>query len=181
MRHSVLLLTVVASAFVSSVAIAERPATIPDNIVKELSSLVGTWEVEGKIGDVTQTGHFTCRWAKGEDGKKCCVVGRFCYDTDGKIRSGVTLIGWNAVKECIEDRGFDGNGGNARLLWTVESPTKWLGDVSIVADGKEVKQKAVLIKKGSKEIVCEGELETGETSRFVFRKVEGKPKRKTKE
>lgn len=48
--------------------------------------------------------------------------------------------------------------------------------MSIVADGKEVKQKAVLIKKGTKEIVSEGELETGETARFVFRKVEGKPR-----
>lgn len=101
-----LLLTVVAFAFVSSVAFAEEPAGIPDNIVTELSSLVGTWEVERKIGDVTQTGHFTCRWEKDEEGKKCCIIGRFRYDTNGEIRSGVTLIGWNAVKKCIEDRGL---------------------------------------------------------------------------
>ena len=32
-------------------ALAQRANGIPDEIVKELGSLVGTWEVEGKIGD----------------------------------------------------------------------------------------------------------------------------------
>ena len=28
----------------------------------------------------------------------------------------MNLIGWNAAKKCIEDRGFDANGGNATSI-----------------------------------------------------------------
>jgi len=88
-----------------------------------------------------------------------------------KTRSGVTLIGWNAAQNRIEDRGFDANGGSGMLLWTVGSTGEWKGDLTFVADGKELKSTAVLIKKGPREIVTEGTTATGEASRYVFRKV----------
>ena len=116
-----------------------------------------------------------------EDKKKVCLIGHFSYTTDGEARSGVTLIGWNSTKKCIEDRGFDALGGNARLLWTVESPTHWRGDVSADENGQLVKETADLVKKGTTEFVYEAERETGEVTRLVFRKVADKPKRKAKE
>jgi hypothetical protein len=163
--------SIMALALLCGTAWGQEKPGIPEDIIKELDGLVGTWEVEGKIGDVTETGQFTCRWANSDDGKKCCLTGRFSYKTGDKSRSGVTLIGWNAVCNCIEDRGFDVNGGNGRLLWTVESPNQWQGDLTFVEDGKELKSTAVLIRKGPQEIVTEGTTATGEASRYVFRKV----------
>lgn len=177
----ILTVSIVAFAVLCGVVHAQEPAGIPDSIIKELDSLVGTWETEGKVGDKVQTGGFTCRWVRTEDKKKVCLIGHFSYTTEGAARSGVTLIGWNAAKKCIEDRGFDANGGNAVLCWTVKSPTEWQGEVSMVVNGQEVKSKAVLIKKGTSEVVMESESEKGEASRWVFRKVADKPKRKAKE
>ncbi|MBC8871904.1 MAG: hypothetical protein H8E44_20945 [Planctomycetes bacterium] len=93
----------------------------------------------------------------------------------------MTLIGWNAAKKCIEDRGFDANGGCGRLLWTVKSPTEWHGEVFRVENGKEVRSEAVLIKKGPSEVVMESESEEGEASRRVFRKVKQERKKKAEE
>lgn len=160
---------------------AQEPAGIPENIIKELDSLVGTWDTEGKVGDKVQKGRFTCRWVRTEDKKKVCLIGHFSHTTEGATRSGVTLIGWNATEKCIEDRGFDAFGGNARLLWTVKSPTEYQGESLMVANGKEVKSKGVLIKRGPSEIVTESETETGEVVRWVFRKVKEEGKKKSEE
>ena len=149
--------------------------------MKELDYIAGTWETEGKIGEKEQTGGFTCRWARTDDKKKACLIGRFSYKTGEEVRSGVTLIGWNAAKKCIEDRGFDANGGNGVLYWTVKTAKEWQGEVIMVENGKEVKSKAVLIKKGPSEVVMESESEEGEASRWVFRKVKQERKKKAKE
>ena len=83
----------------------------------------------------------------------------------------MTLIGWNAKKKCIEDRGFDALGGNSTLYWTVKSPTLWQGEVSVVKDGKEAKGKIHLAKKGPSEAVYESEMENGMVARVVFTKL----------
>lgn len=170
-----------AMTFLCNVTFGREEAGIPDEIVKELDGLAGTWEVEGKVGEKEQTGEFTLRWVRTQDKQKVCLMGRFSYKTGGVPRSGVTLIGWNAAKKCIEDRGFDANGGNGVLYWTIKSPTKWEGEVSMVENGKEVKSKAVLVKMGPSEVVMESESEEGEASRWVFRKVKQERKRKAKE
>ena len=51
----------------------------------------------------------------------------------------------------------------------------------MVANGKEVKSKGVLIKRGPSEIVTESETETGEVVRWVFRKVKEEGKKKSEE
>jgi hypothetical protein len=178
---SALIAAAVVVTGLQQVVVAQEAAGIPDDIIQELRGLVGTWKSEGKVGDKEQTGEFTCRWARTEGGERVCLIGRFSYKTGDEVRSGVTLIGWNAARKCIEDRGFDANGGNGVLYWTVKSPTQWDGEVVRVADGQTVKSKAVLVKKGPSEIVMESESETGEASRWVFRKVKGARKKKAKE
>ena len=81
MKRLTIALVVVAIAFLGNVAFGQETAGIPDEIIKELDALVGTWKVEGKIGDKEQTGKFTCRWGRTEDKKKVCLVGRFSYKT----------------------------------------------------------------------------------------------------
>ena len=172
---------ILATALLCGTSRAQDPTGIPDNINKELNAFVGTWEVEGKIGNTIQTGGFTFRWARGGDGKKCCLIGRGSYKIgETKTQSTVSLLGWNAVEKCIEDRGFDANGGNARLLWTVVKPGHWEGKISVVDDGAEVKSTGVLIWKSPTEIVSEGKLENGDSVRFVFRKIKNTPKRRAK-
>ena len=171
-RLTIALVAVAAAvAFLGNMVLAQEPVGIPEEIVKELDYLAGTWNVEGKVEGKEQTGGFTCRWARTADKKKVCLIGRFSYKTGDEARSGVTLIGWNAAKKCIEDHGFDANGGNGTLCWKIESPTLLRGEVSMVEDGQEVKGKAVLVKKGPSEFVYEAELENGEVARVVCRKV----------
>ena len=159
-------------------ALAQEASGIPDEIVKELDSLVGTWEAEGKIGDKKQSGEFTLRWARTDDKKKICLSGRFLFVVDGKETRGVTLIGWNAGKQCIEDRGFDANGGNGVLYWKIDSPTLWKGEAIDVANGKTVTGKVNLVRKSDSEFVFEAEYENGDVSRSVLRKVKREPKKK---
>ncbi len=158
-----------------------QEAAVPDEIIKELNGLVGTWESEGKVGGEEQTGGFTCRWARSEDKKKVCLIGNFSYKTGDEVRSGVTLIGWNAAKKCIEDRGFDVLGGNATLLWKIESPTLWKGDITIVEKGETITAKADLAKKSPTEFVYEAAMDNGDTARVVFRKMKTERKKKAKE
>ena len=181
MKRLAISLAVITVAFLGNLALAQEAACIPEDIIKEIDTFVGTWKSEGKIGDEKQTGGFTCRWARTEDKKKVCLIGNFSYKTGNEVRSGVTLIGWNAAKKCIEDRGFDALGGNSTLLWTVKSPTEWQGQMIMVENGKEVRSETVLIKKGTSEVVMETESEEGEVARFVFRKVKTERKKKAKE
>ncbi len=180
MRGLTIAVVGVAVAFLGNVAFCQDKPGIPDEIIKELDSLVGTWKVEGKIGNKVQNGTYKCWWGRTEDKKKACLVGRFSY-TGASTRNGMNLIGWNATKKCIEDRGFDVNGGNATLYWTVKSPTEYQGEFVFVENGQEVKSKGVLIKKGPSEIVMESESAAGEVSRFVFRKDKEEEEKKGKQ
>jgi hypothetical protein len=112
MKRLTLPLVVMTVAFLSNAVFGQEAAGIPDEIIKELDVLVGTWTVEGKIGDKEQTGGFTCRWMRTDDKKKCCLLGRGTYTTDGKTNIHVSLMGWNAANKCIEDRGFASDGGS---------------------------------------------------------------------
>lgn len=163
-----------------AVAFCQDAPGIPGEIVKELDSLAGTWNIEGKIGDKQQTGTYTCWWGRTAERKKVCLVGRFSYKTGNAPRIGMNLIGWNSSRQCIEDRGFDANGGNATLFWTVKSPTQYQGEFLMVENGREVRSKGVLVKKSPSELVIESMSETGEAARWVFRKVEAEGKRKGK-
>lgn len=178
------LITVVAGlsiALLGNMAFCEDAVGIPDEIIRELDSLVGKWEIVGKIGGKEQTGTYTCWWGQTEDKKKACLVGRFAYKSGTSTRNGMNLIGWNVTKKCIEDRGFDANGGNATLYWTVKSPTEYQGEFAMVENGREVKSKGTLVKKGPSEIVMESVSDTGDVARFVFTKVKEESKQKTKQ
>ena len=181
MKRLAIALVALTAGFLGNLAFSQEAGGIPEDIMKELNYIAGTWESEGKVGGEEQTGGFTCRWARTDDKKKVCLIGHFSYKTGDEVKSGVTLIGWNAAKKCIEDRGFDANGGNGILYWTVKSSTEWQGQMITVEDGKEVKSEAVLIKKGPSEVVMETESEEGEVARFVFRKVKTERKKKAKE
>ncbi len=166
-----------AVVFLGSAALGQETAGIPKEIIKELEGFVGTWQIEGKIGDRVETGTYTCWWGRTADNKKVCLVGRFSNKSGESTRSGMNLIGWNSVRKCIEDRGFDAKGGNATIYWTPKSEKEWQGEVIMVVNGQEIKSKETLIKKGPFEIVTESESGKGGVSRYVFKKVSEKPKR----
>ena len=178
MKWLIGLLAVLTASCIGTSAFAQKGTGIPGEIVQELNWIVGTWKAEGKVGDDTQTGEFACRWATTKSKLGVCLIGRFSYTTGDETRSGVTLIGWNAAKKCIEDRGFSDTGGNGTLYWFIESDTKWRGEIIRVVDGETIKAKADLIKKGDSEIVLESESEDGEVSRVVYKKVQRKRKQK---
>jgi hypothetical protein len=178
MRSTAILSLATFVMLLTAPAVAQEASGIPDEIVEQLDGLVGTWKAEGKIGDKKQSGEFTLRWARTEDKKKICLSGRFLFVVDGEETRGVTLIGWNAGKQCIEDRGFDANGGNGILYWKVDSPTLWKGESIDVADGKTKTGKVYLLRKSDSEFVFEAEYENGDVSRSVLRKVKRERKEK---
>jgi hypothetical protein len=176
-KRLIVTLIVVLIALAGKVSLAQEAAGLPAEIVKELDSIVGTWETKGKVGDKDQTGKFTLRWARTEDKRKVCLFGRFSYKVGDTEQSGVTLIGWNAARKCIEDRGFDANGGCDVLYWTVKSPTEWQGEELMVEGGKEIKGKIRLVKKTPTEFLFEATMENGVSSSAVMSKVKEEPKR----
>ncbi|TWU34846.1 hypothetical protein [Novipirellula artificiosorum] len=178
-RFSILL--AIAAIVTANTCVVASAEGIPDEIVKELDYLVGKWESEGNVGDKRQVWGFTCRWARTESKEKICLIGEFSYKTGDETKSGVTLIGWNAAKGCIEDRGFDALGGNATLLWKVESPTKWIGEISLVEKGETLNSVAELIKTNDSECVMKDKDKNGNVSKIVFRKVKQERKKKAKE
>ncbi|MHB0960086.1 MAG: hypothetical protein ACYC0X_19875 [Pirellulaceae bacterium] len=169
MKRFTIPLVVAAVAFLSNAVFGQEAVGIPDDIIKELDVLVGTWKVEGKIGEKEVTGTCMLRWVRGEDGKKFCLLGRGTYKVDGKTKTSASLMGWNAAAKCIEDRGFDTEGGSGISIWTVTSPGTWKGELRMVENGKEATAKSDFIVKGPTEIVMESQSETGEVARFVFR------------
>lgn len=169
MKRFTIPLVVAAVAFLSNEILGQEAGGIPDDIIKELDAFVGTWSVEGKIGEKEVTGTCRLRWVRGEDGKNCCLSGFGKYTVDGKTKTFASLMGWNAAAKCIEDRGFDTEGGSGINIWTVTSPGTWKGELRMVENGKEATAKSDLIVKGRTEIVMESQSETGEVARFVFR------------
>lgn len=180
MKRLTIALIGVAVAFLGNVAFCQDAAGIPDEIIKELDGLVGTWNVNGKMGDHDVTGVITFRWPRTEDKRKCCLLGNFSFKTADGPKNGVTLVGWNAAKKCIEDRGFNTDGGNATSLWTVKSPTEWHGDFVLIEGGTEMTAKMVRIKKGPSEVVAEMTLGDGGSARLVYTKLQEEGKRKAK-
>lgn len=180
-RSAIALLLVAVITCLDKVAPAQEANGIPQDIVATLDSIVGTWSVEGNVGDKKHSGEFTLRWQRTEDNKKVCLLGRFSFVTGGEPRSGVTLIGWNAANKCIEDRGFDANGGNGVLYWTIESPTHWRGETVAARDGETMTGKSELIKKSDSEYVMESEYDNGDVSRIVLRKEKRQRKKKAKD
>ena len=178
-------IALVAMAFATTclrqAAPAEEANGIPDEIVRELDGIVGTWKFEGKLGDEEQVGEVTLRWERTADKKKICLSGRSVVVTNGKESHGRSLIGWNSGKNCIEDRRFYANGGNDVLYWTVKSATHWQGETIGLADGSVVTGKADLIKKSDSEFVFEAEYDNGVVARSVLRKVKRERKRNATE
>ena len=138
---------VAAVAFLGNVILGQEPSGIPENIIKELDSFVGTWRVEGKIGDKEVTGTCTLRWVRTEDDGKICLSGRGTFQIDGKTQHVATLMGWNAANKCIEDRGFDAEGGSGINYWTVTSPGTWQGEIRRVNNGREVESRRSSLSK----------------------------------
>ena len=166
----------ISAACLQQTALAQESSGIPDEIVKELDGIVGTWKVE--LADPQQKWEITFRWERTENKEKICLSGRSFSVIDGRRLHGVSLVGWNAGKQCIEDRGFGADGGNGVFYWKVESPTLWKGEQVMVVEGETVTGKVELIKKSDSEFVVEAEYDNGVVSRSVMRKVKRERKKK---
>ena len=179
MKCIVILLSAMA-ALVGSEAFADDKPGIPDEIIKAMDYFVGTWEAKGNVGDKVRTGGITLRWSPTKDGTKVCLIGRFSYTTGDETLSGTNIIGWNAAKKCLEDRGFNDLGGSGTLYWFPKSEHLLKGEIIYIKDGEEVHAKADLVKKGEAEIVMETVTEDGEVGRVEYTKVK-KERKKRKE
>ena len=160
--------------FGSQWALAQEPVGVPDNIIKELKYLVGTWKIKGNIGDHEFESTTSYRWARNRDKKRYCLIATTLSKSDAAngTTAGADIIGWDAAKKQIVHHGFDSTGGCITLRWTVESTDKWTGELCIVDQGQEIKGSAEMIKRGPTECVYEAQTTTGVTARIVFDKLD---------
>ncbi len=56
MKRLSIALAVTTAILIGNVAIAQEQTGVPEEIVKELGYLVGTWRFEGKLGDDVMSG-----------------------------------------------------------------------------------------------------------------------------
>ena len=84
-------------------------STIPDDIVKEIGALVGTWEVTGRMGEEELEMTWSARWAP----EKAYLVTRLSFEKDGKRSNHIGLIGWDPANKHVVDFHF-GLDGDAR-------------------------------------------------------------------
>jgi len=153
-----------------NVCVAQEPAGVPEEVVKELSYLVGTWQYEGEIGGKASKGTATYRWAPNKEKQKFCLVTHWMSTPEGKSQPGISLMGWNAADKCIVETGFGSQGNLYLTHWVVKSPEQWRSESSHVIDGEKVEVRGVIVKKGPSEFVFEGESATGVVNRLVFHK-----------
>jgi hypothetical protein len=171
MKRISIALSVTTAILIGNVTIAQEETGVPEEIVKELSYLVGSWKVEGKRGDDEFGGTATYKWAPNKEKHKYCLVTNWLVGPDGNIPPGISIMGWNSANRCIVESGFDAQGNFYETHWVVKSRTQWKGEFSNVRDGEKVEGRGVVVKKGPTEFVYEAETTTGETGRTVFTKV----------
>ena len=156
--------------FVATVVHGAEQSQVPKKMIGELQGLVGTWEVEGRIGDEKITATWSARWAPG----KHCLMRRSTRLKEDQKIVGIGVIGWDAATETITEQVFFSNNDCALLRWKVMSPDKWEGVVTGFLDGEAINNKVKFTKKGPDEILYEEEGADGKEIEAILRKISRK-------
>ena len=103
MRRQMIASTVVALLLSTGLSYGGEPQGLPEEIMKELGALVGTWEFEGEFGDQSFKGRFSARWGPG----KRYLIGNSRGSMGDVQTRGNSIMGWDPVKKQIVDCGFE--------------------------------------------------------------------------
>jgi hypothetical protein len=172
MKSTVLFLVVFLTAGVGW----SQERRVPDEILRELNYMVGTWKAEGKVGEIAVQGKWSTRWAPG----KHCLMRESSVDIEGVMVTGIGVIGWDPAAERITEQVFFDNNDAALLKWKVLPSGEWEGTLTATQLGQPIERTVKLIKKGSGEMVYLEAASENEESRIILRKVtNGEPRAET--
>jgi hypothetical protein len=153
-------------------AYGQEQTEVPGDILAELDYFVGTWQIEGRIGEKQLKGTWSTRWARG----KHCLIQQSSETVEGEAKPAMStgVCGWDPAKKRITHHVFWSDNTCYTLRYMVKSPTEWEGEVTGVGGGVEFTAKNKLVKKGPDEFVYESRNSDGEEIEGVFRKVEAR-------
>jgi hypothetical protein len=153
---------------VAAVVHGQQTPPIPDHVLKQLESMVGTWQIEGTLEGVPAEGTWRARWSPG----KHCLM-RESHLAAGLLGTGIGVIGWDPVTERITEQVFFNTGEAALLRWSILPSGDWEGVIAAHRRGRKIESTAQMIKKGLDEVVYIETLSTGEKIELTLRKIPG--------
>jgi hypothetical protein len=134
----------------------------------ELDFLVGTWTIEGRVGDQKFQGEQQVKWAPG----KHCLIENWTGALGEMKVHGTAVIGWEVDEGQIVDTGFIDTVGHRTIRWTVANDKVWEGRMRGFLLGKKAETAVRLEKKSPRQFVvvfeAAGDMPENE---YVFNKV----------
>ena len=150
---------------------------IPQEVLKQLKYMEGTWEVVGNVENEEVRGIWSARWAPG----KHCLLRRSEHEIGGESVIGVGVIGWDGVTETITEQVFFSNNGSALLRWKVLPSGNLEGEISSYREGQKSAGKVTMTKDGSAKMLYRAKNSDGEEIKATMSKVERRGKKGKKD
>ncbi len=160
---------------------ADQSSPLPKNVAAWLQYEMGTWESKGKIGENSYAGKWSARWAPG----KHCSMLTLSSVPNRPEESAVQMTGitgYDPVSKRFIENSFWSNGAHYTISWDWDASNPIRdrgiieGELTGVENGKEIKTKATVERKGREEFTYISQTVDGEPIELVFRKIE-EPKR----
>lgn len=126
------------------------PQITPQERLKEVDWLVGSWEDVDKSTALTVKSDFT--WARGGN----FIVRNVDVRNDGEpVLEGWQIIGWDPVEERIRSWTFDSEGGFAEGFWTREGNRWLIQETGVNPDGGRTGAENIITKLSDKRFAWE--------------------------
>ena len=148
MRRIVIALAVVAVLFSAGLSYGgeQEQTGVPEEVLKELSFMVGKWETKMfENGVEVGTATHERKWAPGGH----CLIMTWLGEKDGVKIHGTAVSGWNAKTKQVVEHWYCSDGIYVSIHYPFAKMTEdaWVGSASVVeADGKVYREKCRLYK-----------------------------------
>jgi hypothetical protein len=148
---------------------------------------MGTWKVEGTVGEQPATARWSCRWAPG---KHCYLVAGAAnsLDEEGVVHRMAAIGGYDAAKKQTIEKIFWSNNRHYTIRYDVSNPIfdvgVFKGEIECVEDGNTFTSPVSVERKGPGLFVYKSETEDGDKIELTFQKMDrgrGRKKSRTKE
>ena len=153
--------------------------TSPDDLAKVMSYYVGSWSVEGTMGDTPFKGRAYFRMPVGNH----CTMGTVSFRAEKELISFSLVSGWDSSTGWVTEQGSGSDGTVYTLQWRKVSETVDEGEVVGTLNGKKVTEKNRLERKGKDDyvVVCTERTEGDKSMPDITFKFHRRPKEKSKQ
>lgn len=154
---------------------ADDGSPLPEEIAKMYECQMGTWKIEGSVGEDTATARWSCRWARG---KHCYFItcSADSVDEEGVVHKMAAIGGYDSTKQQTIEKIFWSNDRHYTIRYDVSSPILevgvYKGEIECVEKGKTYTAPVNVERKGPSVFVYRSETAEGDKIELVFRKVE---------